>query len=267
MIYFPSCKINLGLHILKKRPDGFHQIESGMLEIPLRDVLEILPAEQFSFQSSGLEIPGEGNLCESAWRLLQRDFGLGEAAIHLHKVIPMGGGLGGGSSDAAQTLVAANKLYQLNLTDKQLETYAAELGSDCPFFIRGGLQLATGRGELLESLTIQLPKLFVVLVNHGIHVPTKTAYAAVQPNAERPPLKAILEQPIETWKNTLVNDFESSVFNQYPLLEQTKQELYAAGAVYAAMSGSGSTLFGLFRNNPGTIRWTRKPEFEKTLLL
>ena len=267
MIYFPSCKINLGLHILKKRTDGFHEIESGMLEIPFSDVLEIVPSETFAFQSSGLDIPGEGNLCIAAWQLLEKDFGLSGAKLHLHKTIPMGGGLGGGSSDAAHTLIAIDQLFNLGLTTKQLETYAAQLGSDCPFFIRGGLQLATRRGEVLEPLTVQLPELFVVLVNHGIHVPTKEAYANVQPDDQRTSLKEVLEQPLATWKENLVNDFERSVFQQHPLLAATKQELYDAGAVYVAMSGSGSTLFGLFTETPGKISWSKEPVFQKTFSL
>ncbi len=265
MIYFPSCKINLGLHILRKRTDGFHEIESGMLEIPFRDVLEIVPAKSFTFESSGLEIPGEGNLCISAWQLLQGEFGLLGAKMHLHKTIPMGGGLGGGSSDAAYALIAINHLYDLGLSVQQLESYAARLGSDCAFFIRGGLQLAKGRGELLEPLEIRLPELYVVLVNHGIHVPTKDAYANVQPDDQRSSLKEILLQPLETWKDKLVNDFERSVFQQHPSLAETKQELYDNGAVYAAMSGSGSTMFGLFTEDPGTIRWKTKPVFERNL--
>lgn len=262
MIYFPSCKINLGLHILQKRGDGFHEIESGMLEIPFHDVLEVVPADVLSFRSTGLEIPGTGNLCSDAFELLKVHFNCPPVAIHLHKAIPMGGGLGGGSSDAAKTLIAVRNLYSLAVTDEELEVYAAKLGSDCPFFIKGGLQLATGRGELLEPLSIQLPPLHVVLVNPGIHVPTKAAYAQVTPDAGREPLKAILRLPVSEWRNELVNDFERSVFTQHPALEKVKQDLYAAGAVYAAMSGSGSTLFGLFGEDPGTISWSDKPVFE-----
>jgi len=261
MIYFPPCKINLGLHILKKRDDGFHEIESGMLEIPFHDVLEVIPADQFSFQSTGMEIPGDGNLCTEAFRLLQSEFGLPEVAIHLHKVIPMGGGLGGGSSDAAKTLVALRDLFKLELSDGQLESYAAKLGSDCPFFIRGGLQLATGRGELLQSLPLQLPQFHVVLVNLGIHVPTKDAYTLVVPEPHRKSLKELLALPVADWKNELVNDFEKSVFTQHPVLADVKKELYEAGAVYAAMSGSGSTLFGLFEEKR-EISWLKQPVYE-----
>jgi len=262
MIYFPSCKINLGLHILKKRNDGFHEIESGMLEIPFHDALEIVPAETFSFQSSGLEIPGPGNLCSDAFEILQTTFGIPPVAIHLHKVIPMGGGLGGGSSDAAATLLTVKNLYNLAVTDEQLADYAAQLGSDCPFFIRGGLQLATGRGEVLRPLDIKLPSLYVLLVNVGIHVPTKDAYAHVVPDPDRGPLEEILQLPLTSWKDRLMNDFEQSVFAQHPVLGEVKEDLYRAGAVYAAMSGSGSTIFGLFTEKPGEIAWRNSVVFE-----
>lgn len=262
MIYFPSCKINLGLHILRKREDGYHEIATGMLEIPFRDVLEVQRAAAFSFTTSGLTIPGTGNICVDAFRLLQLEYDLPEIHLHLHKLIPMGGGLGGGSSDGAQTLIAVNRLFDLQLTDAQLECYAAQLGSDCPFFIKGGLQLAEGRGEVLRPLDLDLPNWHICVVNPGIHVPTKDAYAQVMPNSDRPDLEAILRGPVSDWKTQLVNDFEASVFAQYPILADLKQDLYAAGAVYAAMSGSGSTLFGLFEQQPETIRWSQPPVYE-----
>lgn len=262
MIYFPSCKINLGLHILYKREDGYHAIESGMLEIPFHDILEIVPAARFSFASSGLPIPGTDNICVQAFRLLQREYQLPDVRMQLHKLVPMGGGLGGGSSDAAQTLIGLNRLFDLQLSDVQLESYAAQLGSDCPFFIKGGLQLAKGRGEVVQPLDLKLPHWHICLVNAGIHVPTKEAYAHVTPHADRPNLETILRLPVSEWKAQLVNDFEKSVFAQYPVLAGLKQELYDAGAVYAAMSGSGSTLFGLFERKPESICWSQQPVYE-----
>lgn len=262
MIFFPSSKINLGLHILRKRDDGYHAIESGMLEVPFRDVLEVVPSDSLVFTSSGLEIPGGENSCVQAFRLLQQEFDLPGAHIHLHKMVPMGGGLGGGSSDCAQTLVALNQLFDLGLTDDQLEQYAARLGSDTPFFIRGGLQLSTGRGEILRPLKLDLPHWQICIVNLGIHVSTLEAYAGVTPKADRAPLETILQLPVHTWKDHLVNDFEESVFAHHPALITVKQELYAAGAVYAAMSGSGSTLFGLFETKPEKIAWSREPAYE-----
>ena len=262
MIVFPSCKINLGLHILRKRNDGYHEIETGMLEIPFRDILEIVLSDAFRFTSSGLEIPGNGNSCVDAYDLLKRDFDLPPVRIHLHKLVPMGGGLGGGSSDSTATLKSLNELFQLGLSVEQLKNYAAQLGSDNAFFVDGGLQLAKGRGEALESLNISLPEWQICVVNLGIHVPTSTAYARVTPNEHRTSISEILHQPVSTWKDALVNDFEPSVFAQHPELQTLKADLYNAGAIYAAMSGSGSTLFGLFEEKPQQILWSQKPVYE-----
>jgi 4-diphosphocytidyl-2-C-methyl-D-erythritol kinase len=267
MIYFPPCKINLGLHVLEKRADGYHDIETVMLEIPFFDALEIVPSESFAFSSSGLEIPGSGNLCVDAFRLMQERFGIGNVAMHLRKSVPMGGGLGGGSSDAAKTLVALNELFNTGISDHELEALAATLGSDCPFFIRGGVQRATGRGEKLEDLAIGLSGMYIVLVNCGAHVPTKDAYANIVPQKGRRSVKETVSQPLNTWKEDLVNDFEKSVFAKHPQLAAIRAELYEAGAAYAAMSGSGSTMFGLFAEEPQKISWRRAPLFERTLKL
>lgn len=265
MIYFPSCKINLGLHILQKREDGYHELETGMLEIPFRDILEIVPATTFQFTSSGLSIPGNSNSCIQAYDLLKQEFDLPPVHIHLHKLIPMGGGLGGGSSDSTNTLMALNELFQLGLTDNALMEMAAKLGSDNAFFVRGGLQLATGRGEILEPLESQARHLHLCVVNIGIHVSTKEAYASVVPQIGRPSIKEVLQLPMELWSAKLVNDFETSVFRIYPELDAIKSDLYAAGATYAAMSGSGSTLFGLFEQLPEEMRWSSPPVYEKWL--
>jgi 4-diphosphocytidyl-2-C-methyl-D-erythritol kinase len=262
MIVFPSCKINLGLHILRKRNDGFHELETGMLEIPFRDILEIVPSDSFRFTTSGIEIPGNGNSCVDAYHLLKHDFDLAPVHIHLHKAVPMGGGLGGGSADSTFTLKALNELFQLQLSVEALKNNAAQLGSDNAFFVEGGLQLAKGRGEVLEPLSIDLPNWKICVVNLGIHVPTATAYAKVTPNADRTPLSEILQQPVSTWKTDLINDFEPSVFAQHPELQTLKNDLYHAGAMYAAMSGSGSTLFGLFDKKPDEISWSQQPVYE-----
>jgi 4-diphosphocytidyl-2-C-methyl-D-erythritol kinase len=262
MIYFPSCKINLGLHILRKRDDGYHEIETGMLEIPFRDILEIIPSDMFQFTASGIEIPGTHNSCVAAYDLLKRDFALSPVHIHLHKTVPMGGGLGGGSSDSTATLKGLNELFQLGLSVDQLKNYAAQLGSDNAFFVEGGLQLAKGRGEELKPLSISIPEWHICVVNLGIHVPTATAYAHVTPHEHRTSLSEILQQPISTWKDDLVNDFEPSVFTQHPELQTLKTDLYHAGAVYAAMSGSGSTLYGLFEEKPSSVSWTQQPAYE-----
>jgi 4-diphosphocytidyl-2-C-methyl-D-erythritol kinase len=263
MINFPTCKINLGLNILFKREDGFHEIETAMLEIPFSDELELHEANIDSFKTEGLEIPGSGNLVTDAVQLLRNDFEFPPVAIRLNKMVPMGGGLGGGSSDAAFTLKAINEQMNLGLSTAQLENYAAQLGSDCSFFIKGGLQLCTGRGEITQPLSIELPKLHLLIVNIGIHVPTKTAYSKVVPSKDKAAISSILQLPIEEWQGKLVNDFEVSVFNAHPELAEIKTDLLNNGAVYAAMSGSGSTMFGLFHQQPSSMEFSHTPVYEK----
>lgn len=267
MINFPACKINLGLNILFKRPDGYHEIETAMLEIPVCDRLEITEASMDQFESTGLEIPGKGNLILDALNLLRRDFDLGQFYIQLEKLIPMGGGLGGGSSDAAKALVLINDLADLGLSTVQLEAYAAQLGSDCPFFVRGGLQLCSGRGEILKPLEVKLPEVWVVLVNIGIHVPTATAYSAVTPKQDQVSIAEILDMDPFSWKDHLKNDFEPSVFSKHPELSSIKEVLYDQGAFYSAMSGSGSTMFGLFMEEPMDLNFPYSAEFVKIVKL
>ena len=241
MIYFPPCKINLGLHILQKRADGYHELETGMLEIPFQDILEIIPCDEFRFSSSGLEIPGGTNSCIAAYDLLKQRFALPPVHIHLHKMVPMGGGLGGGSSDSTSVLKALNQRFQLGLTKDELKDFAALLGSDNAFFVEGGLQLAKGRGELLEPLHLSSLDFRVCIINIGVHVSTKDAYAQVVPFSARTDLRTILQQHPDTWKSDLVNDFEPSVFAKFPELAKLKSEFYDNGAIYAAMSGSASS--------------------------
>lgn len=253
MVVFPNAKINLGLHILRKRTDGYHDIETCFVPIPLRDALEIMEGDEFRFNASGLGIPGreQDNLCVKAYHLLQAEFDLPPVLIHLHKIIPMGGGLGGGSSDASSMLRSLNELFQLSLDDEQLEAYASRLGSDCPFFIRNQVVLASGTGNQFQPVKLKLEGTYVVLVFPQIMVPTAEAYAGVEPKMPEVPLKEILEgTPLEQWKSRLVNDFERSVFGQYPELSQIKKQLYESGAWYASMSGSGSTIYGLFDHRP-----------------
>jgi len=267
MINFPACKINLGLNILFKRPDGYHEVETAMLEIPVCDRLEITEASEDLFESTGLKIPGNGNLILDALSLLRKDFDLGQFRIQLEKLIPMGGGLGGGSSDAAKALVLINDIAGLCLTQVQLEAYAAQLGSDCPFFVRGGLQLCTGRGEILEPLDLKLPGMWVVLVNIGIHVPTATAYSAVTPIQDQVSIAEILQMDPTSWKDHLKNDFEPSVFLKHPELKLIKKAFYEQGAFYSAMSGSGSTMFGLFMEEPLELNFPYDAKFVKIVKL
>jgi 4-diphosphocytidyl-2-C-methyl-D-erythritol kinase len=252
MVVFPNAKINLGLNILRKRLDGFHEIASCMYPIGWADALEIVPAEQFSFESSGIAIPGDtaSNLCVKAYQLLRADFELPPVAIHLHKVVPIGAGLGGGSADAAFTLKALSELFGLGLSVAELQRYANLLGSDCAFFIENTPQYCTGRGECCETLPLSLSGKWILLVNPGLHIATAEAYAGVQPQQPEKELRTLLSAPLSTWRKTVSNDFEASLFPSYPLLNQLKEELYHRGATYASMSGSGSTLFGIFEKEP-----------------
>nr|WP_294860164.1 4-(cytidine 5'-diphospho)-2-C-methyl-D-erythritol kinase [uncultured Fluviicola sp.] len=267
MINFPTCKINLGLHILNRREDGYHDIETAMLELPFNDILELVESNESVFTTSGLEIPGTGNLVLDALAEFKRHKSIPPQAFHLHKLIPMGGGLGGGSSDAAFALKLLRDNYAPEIGNDQLIEMASKIGSDCAFFITGGLQFATGKGESLTPLNLDLKNRYVVLVNLGIHVSTKEAYEGITPDNNRIPLKEILEKPMRSWKDHLVNDFEQPVFAKYPELESIKTELYEHGAIYASMTGSGSTLFGIFESEIEPIKWSRKIHYETYLKL
>lgn len=249
MVSFPPCKINLGLTVAAKRSDGYHNIETCFYPVPWTDALEVLPSKTISFEISGNVVPGNAsdNLCVKAYQLLQNDFNLPPVSIHLHKIIPTGAGLGGGSSDGAHTLRLLNQVFDLALSAEKLKTYALQLGSDCPFFIEDKPQVGLGRGEVLTDISINLSGKFVVLVKPAIHVATAEAYAGVKPTKHLVSTKEILERkPIGQWKDHLKNDFEQSVFSKYPVIGSVKQKLYQQGAVYASMSGSGSAVYGIF---------------------
>lgn len=252
MILFPPSKINLGLHILFKRSDSYHELETAMIPIPFCDILEIIPSTTFEFKQTGLSIPGDhdNNLCVRAYRLMVERYAISPVLIHLRKIIPMGGGLGGGSSDAAYVLSGLNSIFNLNLSDETLESLASELGSDCPFFIKSIPQIAKGRGEILSPIPLNLKGYYLKIVNIGIHVGTKEAYAGVSFSTSQKTITEILDFPISQWKNELVNDFEKTVFATHPQLAELKGSLYKEGAIYAAMSGSGSTMFGIYESKP-----------------
>ncbi len=252
MVVYPNAKINIGLHITKKKADGFHQIESCFAPIALYDILEVVESSTNThFSSSGIEIPGSesDNICLKAWRIMHQQYQIPPVNMHLHKQIPIGAGLGGGSADAAFALKAFSSLFKLNLNNEQLTGMAAQLGSDCAFFIENKTSMATGRGELLEKYSLPLSKLNLVLINPGIHIGTAEAYAGIEPLMPEVSLPYLLKQPIEKWKDNVQNDFEKSIFQKYLIIKEVKNELYARGAVYASMSGSGSTVYGIF-NNP-----------------
>jgi 4-diphosphocytidyl-2-C-methyl-D-erythritol kinase len=254
MIQFPNCKINLGLNIVGKRADGFHNIETVFYPVPLCDALEINPASDgvFQFSSSGLTIPGkmETNLCIKAFNLLHKEFKLPDVKMHLHKTIPMGSGLGGGSSNGAFTLRMLNNLFSLNLDSDRLKKYASRSGSDCAFFIENLPVFASGRGDQFEPVSLDLSGLFLVIVIPDIHVVTSDAYKWVVPAIPEQSLKEMVGLPITAWKEKIVNDFEKPVIAKYPVIGEIKQKLYDSGAIYASMSGSGSAVYGLFEETP-----------------
>ena len=247
MIVYPNAKINLGLNLLRKREDGYHDISSVFYPVKeCLDILEIIKSEEFEFTNSGIEIPEGENICEKAWKLLDTDFGIGNVKIHLHKQIPIGAGLGGGSADASFTLKYLNELFDLNLTNKELEQYALKLGADCPFFIDNTPKLVEGIGEKMTSIDLDLSNYEIRLVNPDIHISTKEAYSGIVPKTPVLSVEKIIELPIIEWKGKLKNDFEESIFEKHLQLEGIKDELYKQGSIYSSMSGSGSIVFGIF---------------------
>ncbi len=254
MIFFPNCKINLGLRILRKRPDGYHDLETVFYPLPLKDALELIPTNNTdpTFSSYGLPIPGDpaANLCVKAWRLLKKDLpDLPAIHIHLYKNIPIGAGLGGGSADGAATLTGLNQLFGLNLSTEQLLQYAAELGSDCPFFIINTPCIGHGRGERLEPISLDLSAYTIALVDPGIHISTAQAFALCKPQEQASSLQHLLSQPVDTWKENLRNDFEAPILEEYPELNRIPETFYTHGALYASLTGSGSSFFGIFEKD------------------
>ncbi len=250
VVAFPNCKINLGLNIIGKRNDGFHDLETVFYPIEFNDVLEIIADGNDSNELTvtGLPVIGaQNNLCSKAYDLLKKDYPhLPFVKIHLHKVIPTGAGLGGGSSDAAFTLELLNEKFLMGLTRDQLKKYALQLGSDCPFFLDNKPCFASARGEQLKAVDLHLSKYKIMLVNPGIHICTSWAFSAIKPVKPAKSVKAIIHQPLTTWKQELINDFEVPVFENYPEIKIIKETLYKNGALYASLTGSGSTVFGIF---------------------
>jgi 4-diphosphocytidyl-2-C-methyl-D-erythritol kinase len=254
MLDFPNCKINLGLHITQKRSDGFHNIETVFYPVKWMDSLEIIEGgnSPFDLTISGIKVEGkmEENIIFKAWKLLSENHKLPNLKVYLHKVLPMGAGLGGGSSDAAFFLKMANKRFQLDLSTEKLTELAGKLGSDCAFFIQNSPVFAKGKGDEFESIAVDLSLYHILVVYPNIHSNTKEAYEGVVPGMPIKSIEQIISQPIETWKDELVNDFEKSIFRKYPEIEKLKQQLYDNGAMYASLSGSGSAVFGIFRSKP-----------------
>jgi len=249
LISFPNAKINLGLNITEKRSDGYHNIESCFYPIGWSDILEIIPSNKLTFSSTGIPIPGNGNsnLCLHAYHLLQKSFGIPPVNIHLHKVIPIGAGLGGGSSDGAFTLKILNEMFQLSLSIEQLELYAGKLGSDCPFFIQNKPKYVTGTGDNFQSVDLDMSGKYLIVIKPDIHISTSDAYAGTQPQHPTSNIKEILQnQSMSDWKDQLINDFEEFIFSNHGVIAETKKTLYERGAVYASMTGSGAAVFGIF---------------------
>jgi 4-diphosphocytidyl-2-C-methyl-D-erythritol kinase len=250
VVFFPNCKLNLGLNIIRKRADGYHDVETVFYPISLCDAIEIIDAGNFQFSTSGETIHGEqqDNLCIKAYQLLKKDFPqLPAIRMHLHKHIPSGAGLGGGSADAAFTLKLCDRKFGLRLSNEKLIEYALQLGSDCPFFIINKPCFATGRGECLETIDLDISDHKFLVVNPRIHISTAEAFSLITPQQPSRSIKEIIHQPMETWKSELKNNFEEFIFKKYPEIKKIKEDLYAAGAVYSSMSGSGSTVYGIFR--------------------
>lgn len=253
MITYPNAKINLGLNIVEKRPDGYHNLETVFYPINLQDALEVNDLEgegEYALKISGAPIEGEfdNNLVVKAYRLLKKDFpNIGSINIHMYKHIPTGAGLGGGSADAAFMLKLLNEKFKLNLSTEKLEEYAAILGADCAFFIQNKPVFASGIGNIFEEINLSLKGYYLVLVKPDIFVSTKDAFANIIPMKPNHSLKEIIRMPVETWRATMKNDFEDSVFKKFPEIAAIKDKLYDMGAIYASMSGSGSSVFGIFR--------------------
>lgn len=260
MIVYPNCKINLGLFVTEKRNDGFHNLESIFVPMPLRDVLEVnaVPDTALHFTSSGMDIAGdiESNICVKAYRLLQKDFNLSGIKAHLIKNIPTGAGLGGGSADGAYMLVALNQIFNLQMSTLQLKKYAAMLGSDCPFFIDNKTMLVNGRGEIMQAVELPLAGCHVAIIHPGIHMSTQVAYSIITPHKPNFNLADIGQLSKDKWKNNVINTFERPVASLHPEILDIKSKLYLAGAVYASMTGSGSAVYGIFdREVVGLQTW------------
>ena len=256
MISFPNAKINIGLNIIEKRDDGYHNIQSVFYPVRVCDAIEVIENtedtnERISFTFSGIEIPGNANdnLCWYAYHLIADDYSLPKIKVHLHKHIPIGAGLGGGSADAAFFIHLLNDKFQLGISWGEMHHYARQLGSDCSFFISNKPAFAEVTGSQYESMKLNLSNYFIALVYPHIHINTAKAYSEVIPKMPVRSLENdLLTLPLEQWKECIHNDFEDSLFAQFPELEKIKEQLYSQGAVYAAMSGSGSTVYGIFKN-------------------
>ncbi len=254
MLFFPNAKINIGLNVVQKRNDGFHNLETVFYPIDLKDALEFVEAEnkETTLKTTGIEIDSniKNNLCYKAYSLMAEGFDIPPLNIHLHKIIPLGAGLGGGSSDASFLIKEINKYFNLNINSAQLENLAAQIGSDCPFFIKNKPVFAYGRGEKFEEIALDLSDYYIYIIKPDVFVSTADAFSGITPKKPHQSVKDLINQPIDSWKDYIFNDFENTIFKKYPLLAEIKDSMYDMGAVYASMSGSGSAIYGIFVNQP-----------------
>ncbi len=272
MIAFPNAKINLGLKVHERRPDGFHNLESVFIPLKLVDILEVIKNDKLgdnksTFYQSGMQLDAspEQNLVMKAYHLLKSDYDLPPVQIALHKIVPSGSGLGGGSSDAASMVLMLDKLFKLGLTPEKKKYYLEILGSDCPFFLSNKISLVRGRGEIFEPILLDLKGVFLVIIVPNIMVSTGEAFRQVIPTNSDYLLEEKLKNPIKEWESTIFNDFEKVIFPKYPVLKEIKTKLYNLGAKYASLSGSGSSIYGLFdseinphKHFPGLFTWTER---------
>jgi 4-diphosphocytidyl-2-C-methyl-D-erythritol kinase len=252
MIVFPNAKINIGLNITERRPDGYHNLETVFYPLMIRDALEVIESKELSFQSSGIAIPGDSNhnLCLKAYHLIKQDFNIPPVSIHLHKHIPIGAGLGGGSADAAFFIKLVNETFELGITLDAMMDYARRLGADCAFFINNHPVYAYDKGDHFEQVNFDLSAYKLVLVMPPVHVSTAEAYSGIKPSPPKQPLKESVKLPVSQWREVIINDFEAHIFKAHPEIKDVKETLYAAGASYACMSGSGASVFGIFEKLP-----------------
>lgn len=252
MICFPNAKINIGLNVINKRQDGYHELETIFYPVKIKDALEIIEGPEMKFESSGINIPGDSNnnLCIKAYNLLRADFDLPNIHIHLHKHIPIGAGLGGGSSDATFFIKLVNDKFNLGMDKEVMKNYCSKLGADCAFFLENRPVFATGIGDVFDEVEVDLSGYHVVLVKPPVHVATAEAYKNVVPQEPINSLKSLVRLPVEDWNCNIKNDFEPHIINSYPQIRMVKANLLDIGAVFALMSGSGSSVFGIFNEKP-----------------
>lgn len=252
MITFPNAKINIGLQILSKRDDGFHNIETIFYPINLNEIIEFVPSSKTDFTISGININGDknNNLIIKAYNFLKEEYQLPNIKIHLHKIIPTEAGLGGGSADASFMLKSLNEYFELNISNKKLLKYAEQLGSDCPFFIENKPTYATAKGEILETIDLLLKGYYIALIKPNVQISTAEAYKNIKLGKPKLNLRDVVKRPIKEWKNNIFNGFEDYAFVKYPELKEIKTYLYNIGAEFALMTGSGSAIYGIFKEKP-----------------